>query len=132
AAAGCRVTATGVSQREVETLPATAGVTALPLDVTDDGVIAALVAGLPRLDILVNSAGMILRQGAEFDVANYQRVIDVNLTGTMRLCVACHPLLAQRGGSIVNIASVLSYFGSGLAPAYSSSKGGVAQLTKSL
>ena len=132
AAAGCRVTATGVNPSEIEMFPPTASVTAMRLDVTDDGAIAALVANLPRLDILVNSAGMILRQGAEFEVASYQRVIDVNLTGTMRLCAACHPLLSRRGGSIVNVASVLSYFGSGLAPAYSSSKGGVAQLTKSL
>jgi NAD(P)-dependent dehydrogenase (short-subunit alcohol dehydrogenase family) len=59
-------------------------------------------------------------------------VVDVNLTGTMRLCAACHPLLAKRGGSIVNVASMLSFFGGGLVPAYSASKGGIAQLTKSL
>src|SRR4051812_26619752 len=98
AAAGCRVTATGVNPAEIEAFPPTAGVTAVLLDVADDRAITALVAGLPRLDILVNSAGIILRQGAEFDLANFQRVIDVNLTGTMRLCAACHPLLAQRGG----------------------------------
>ncbi len=50
----------------------------------------------------------------------------------MRLCSACRPLLAQRGGAIVNIASVLSFFGSGSVPAYSAAKGGIAQLTKSL
>ena len=132
AVAGCRVTATGLNRAETEAFPPTDGVTALPLDVTDAAAIGALVAGLPRLDILVNSAGTILRQGAEFDLVNFQRVIDVNLTGTMRLCTACRPLLSKRGGSIVNIASVLSQFGSGLAPAYSSSKGGVALLTKSL
>src|SRR5262249_1084083 len=132
AAASCRVIATGVNASEIEAFPATAGVTTVPLDVTDESAIATLVAGLPRLDILVNSAGMILRQEAEFDVENFQRVIDVNLTGMMRMCSACRPLLAKGGGSIVNVASVLSYFGSGLCPAYSSSKGGVAQLTKSL
>src|SRR4051794_10995037 len=118
AAAGCRVTATGVNPAEIETFLPTTGVTAVVLDVADDRAVASLVTGLPRLDVLVNSAGMILRNRAEFDVANYQRVLDVNLTGTMRLCVACRPLLAQGGGSIVNVASVLSYFGSGLAPAY--------------
>jgi NAD(P)-dependent dehydrogenase (short-subunit alcohol dehydrogenase family) len=48
------------------------------------------------------------------------------------MCIACRPLLAARGASIVNIASVLSFFGCGMAPAYSSSKGGIAQPTKSL
>ena len=50
----------------------------------------------------------------------------------MRMCLASHPLLAQSGGSIVNIASMYSYFGGPHAPAYTASKGGVAQLTKSL
>ena len=50
----------------------------------------------------------------------------------MRLCTAFHAHLARQNGCIVNIASMLSYFGSGFAPAYSSSKGAIAQLTKSL
>jgi NAD(P)-dependent dehydrogenase (short-subunit alcohol dehydrogenase family) len=94
--------------------------------------VAGLVAGLDRLDILVNGAGMIVRAGGEFEVETFQRVVEVNLTGSMRLATACKPLLARRGGAIVNIASMLSFFGSGASPAYSSSKGGVAQLTKSL
>ena len=60
------------------------------------------------------------------------RVLDVNLTGTMRCCLAAHPLLAEGGGAIVNTASMLSTFGGPLVPAYSASKGGVAQLTKAL
>jgi len=56
----------------------------------------------------------------------------VNLNGTMRLCAAARPLLARTQGCIVNTASVLSYLGGGLVPGYSASKGGVAQLTKSL
>ena len=48
------------------------------------------------------------------------------------MCIACRPLLAESGGAIVNIASMSSFFGNGQAPAYSASKGGVAQLTKSL
>src|SRR5690349_18173402 len=50
----------------------------------------------------------------------------------MRVCAAARPLLAASRGAIVNTASMLSFFGSGYAPAYSASKGGVAQLTKSL
>ena len=59
-------------------------------------------------------------------------VIDINLNGTMRVCAAARPLLARTAGTIVNTASMLSFFGGGLVPAYSASKGGVAQLTKSL
>jgi NAD(P)-dependent dehydrogenase (short-subunit alcohol dehydrogenase family) len=59
-------------------------------------------------------------------------VIDVNLVGTMRMCMACHTALSASRGCVVNIASMLSFFGSAGAPAYSSSKGGIAQLTKSL
>ena len=97
----------------------------------DDAAIASLVADLPRLDILVNCAGMI-RRGAEHDPAVFADVLDVNLTGTMRLCAAARPGLARTAGCIVNTASVLAFFGGGLVPGYSASKGGVAQLTKSL
>jgi NAD(P)-dependent dehydrogenase (short-subunit alcohol dehydrogenase family) len=50
----------------------------------------------------------------------------------MRVCATARPLLAQRGGCIVNLASMLSFFGGALVPGYSASKGGIAQLTKSL
>ena len=101
------------------------------LDVADAESVAAAFAGLDRLDILVNAAG-IIRRAAEYDLDIFRQVLDVNLTGTMRLCTAARPLLARGGGAIVNIASMLSFFGGGLAPAYSASKGAVAQLTKSL
>ncbi|MDB5362523.1 MAG: 2-deoxy-D-gluconate 3-dehydrogenase [Rhodospirillales bacterium] len=133
--AGARVLATGLGQAEIAAAEAStefAGIAVRPLDVADEGAVTALVAGLDRLDILVNGAGMIVRAGGEFEVETFQRVIEVNLTGAMRLATACRPLLARRGGAIVNIASMLSFFGSGAAPAYSASKGGIAQLTKSL
>src|SRR5262249_17221997 len=101
-------------------------------DVADQAAVDRLVAGITRLDVLVNAAGMILRGGLEFEPEGFLRVVDVNLGGTMRMCRACRGLLARRGGSIVNLASMLSAFGSGYAPAYSASKGGVVQLTRSL
>ncbi len=101
------------------------------LDVTSQADVDALTGGLERLDVLVNCAGMILRD-AEFEMPSFLQVLNVNLAGTMRLCVGCRPLLVRSGGSIVNIASVLSYFGGPRVPAYSASKGGVVQLTKSL
>jgi NAD(P)-dependent dehydrogenase (short-subunit alcohol dehydrogenase family) len=101
------------------------------LDVTSQRDVDALVSGLDRLDVLVNSAGIILRD-EEFEMPAFLRVLDVNLAGMMRLSVACRPLLARDDGCIVNIASLLSFFGGARVPAYSASKGGVVQLTKSL
>jgi NAD(P)-dependent dehydrogenase (short-subunit alcohol dehydrogenase family) len=68
----------------------------------------------------------------EFTEDGFVQTVDINLHGTMRTSYAARHLLAARGGAIVNTASMMSFFGSGTAPAYASSKGGVVQLTKSL
>ncbi|MDP9169318.1 MAG: SDR family oxidoreductase [Acidobacteriota bacterium] len=101
------------------------------LDVTLQSSVDDLAGSLSALDILVNCAG-IIRRDEEFELPTFLSVLDVNLSGTMRMCMACKPLLGQSGGSIVNIASVLSFFGGARVPAYSASKGGIVQLTKSL
>ncbi len=93
--------------------------------------VATAVAALARLDVLVNCAG-ILRRGAELDPAVFADVVDINLNGSMRTCAAARALLRASGGCIVNTASMLSFFGGALVPGYAASKGGVAQLTKSL
>ena len=131
-AAGYHVTVTGLTAEEVAAAPVRDNLRAVTLDVTRDTDVAACIGGFERLDALVNCAGIILRDGKEFTVEGFQQVIDVNLTGTMRLCVAAKPLLEKQGGAIVNTASVWSFFGGGLVPAYTASKGGVAQLTKAL
>jgi NAD(P)-dependent dehydrogenase (short-subunit alcohol dehydrogenase family) len=131
-AASYGVTVTGLTAEEVAAVPNCENLRAEVLDVTSDAAVAACIGRLPRLDALVNCAGIILRDGKEFTVEGFQQVIDVNLTGTMRMCLASKPLLEKQGGAIVNTASVWSFFGSGLAPAYTASKGGVAQLTKAL
>lgn len=128
---GWAVTATGVSEAEVAACPVLENLTTVTLDVTDDGAIAELVGTHERLDGLVNCAGILMRE-AEYEIETFCKVIDVNLTGTMRMCLAARPLLERSGGAIVNTASMLSYFGGPLVPAYSASKGGVAQLTKAL
>jgi NAD(P)-dependent dehydrogenase (short-subunit alcohol dehydrogenase family) len=104
------------------------------LDVRDGNAVQALVTQFDTLDVLVNCAGTIRRGGAELDPAAFADVVDINLVGTMRLCAAARSRLAAApaGGCIVNTASMLSFFGGGLVPGYSASKGGVAQLTKSL
>ena len=103
----------------------------MALDVRDEGAIRALIERLTRLDMLVNCAG-IIRRGDEHDPAVFDEVVDVNLSGTMRCCAPARPAPAAARGAIVNTASMLSFFGGGLVPGYTASKGGVAQLTKSL
>jgi NAD(P)-dependent dehydrogenase (short-subunit alcohol dehydrogenase family) len=135
---GAVVTVTGATRAEAESARAAAsfaGRDALSLDVRDDAAVRRVIADLPRLDVLVNCAG-IIRRGAEHDLAVFEEVLAVNLTGTMRCCALARDKLrmsaARPGGSIVNMASMLSFQGGGLVPGYSASKGGVAQLTKSL
>ncbi|MDR3373356.1 MAG: SDR family oxidoreductase [Ancalomicrobiaceae bacterium] len=92
----------------------------------------ALLGG--QLDILVNSAGVQKRHPAEaFPLDDWQAVLEVNLTATFAMCqLAGRLMLAQGRGKIVNIASLLSFFGGFTVPAYAASKGGVLQLTKAL
>lgn len=130
--AGYAVTVLGIDTASIAVLPEHPNLTAITADVTRDGDVQASIAGLDRLDALVNCAGIILRGGQEFTPEGFQRVIDVNLTGTMRMCLAAKDLLAASGGAIVNIASLWSSFGAPLNPAYTASKGGIVQLTKSL
>lgn len=130
--AGYGVTVTALTPDEAAAVPAQENLKVVTLDVTSDVQVAACVGALPRLDALVNCAGMILREGKEFTIEGFQKVIDVNLTGTMRMCMAAKPQLEKQGGAIVNTASLWSFFGAPLTPAYTASKGGVAQLTKAL
>lgn len=132
---GATVLATGATQADVDAADADgaagASVRHVVLDVRDAEAVQSLIGSLAGLDVVVNCAGVI-RRGAELDPETFASVIDINLTGTMRVCAAARPLLARTQGSIINTASMLSYFGGGLVPGYSASKGGVAQLTKSL
>ena len=133
--AGCEVVATGLDVAAVEAsaLKAQPRLRLAPLDVTDDAQIAAFTSGLDGLHTLVNCAG-ILARFKEFEIETFQKVIDVNLTGTFRMCTACKPLLAANpgGGSVVNIASMNAFVALPWIPAYCASKGGVVMLTKSL
>jgi NAD(P)-dependent dehydrogenase (short-subunit alcohol dehydrogenase family) len=101
------------------------------LDVRSTDDVAAALKAFDRLDIVVNCAGVISRV-EEHRIDVFERVMDINLNGTMRVCSAARELLKASSGCIVNTASMLSFFGGGLVPAYSASKGAVAQLTKSL
>ncbi|MEN9418152.1 MAG: 2-dehydro-3-deoxy-D-gluconate 5-dehydrogenase [Pseudomonadota bacterium] len=135
AAEGAQVTATGATAGEVERARVDETLAAVldlrVLDVRDEPAVQALVGGLGELDVVVNCAGVI-RRGAEHDPAVFADTVAINLTGTMRVCAAAREGLKARRGCVVNTASMLSFFGGGLVPGYSASKGGVAQLTKSL
>jgi len=87
-----------------------------------------------RLDILVNAAGIQRRHKCEeFPLSDWQEVLEVNLTAVFSLCqLAGRVMLAQGKGKIINVASLLSFFGGFTVPAYAASKGGVMQLTKAL
>lgn len=132
AQAGYDVLATGLTEEEVAAAPAHPAIRHARLDVTRDAEVATTVAGCARLDALVNCAGMIQRGGKEFEIEAFRLTLEVNLTGTMRMCLAAKDKLAASGGAIVNTASMLTFHGSAYAPGYSASKGGVGQLTKSL
>jgi NAD(P)-dependent dehydrogenase (short-subunit alcohol dehydrogenase family) len=125
------VHATGATDSEVDRAGSTPGIVFSRLDVRDRAAVDALASRFERLDVLVNCAG-IIRRIDEHDPEVFDLVLDVNLSGTMRLCAACRPVLARSGGVILNTASLLSFVGGGLVPGYAASKGGVAQLTKSL
>jgi len=127
---GAKVIAAGV-QSASHQLPEEPAIAIEELDVRDTAAIHTLIDALPQLDLLVNCAGIINR-GKEHQVDVFENVIDINLTGTLRCCTAARDKLAQSKGCIVNTASMLSFFGGGLVPAYSASKGGIMQLTKSL
>jgi NAD(P)-dependent dehydrogenase (short-subunit alcohol dehydrogenase family) len=131
AAAGWRVVAGGIGEAEVAAFRPDPNIEAVRLDVIDDASVAALIERCPRIDALVNCAG-ILRKAEEYQIDAFRSVIEVNLVGTMRMCMAAKPKLAAAKGAIVNTASMYTFFGAAHAPAYAASKGGVAQLTKSL
>ncbi|WP_432879292.1 SDR family NAD(P)-dependent oxidoreductase [Kribbella sp. CA-245084] len=105
--------------------------TEVEVDLRQPGELEALISSLGSLHVLVNAAG-IIRRGDEHQPDVFREVVEINLTGAMRACEAAHSLLAASSGCIVNVASMLSYFGGPLVPAYSASKGGIVQLTKSL
>jgi NAD(P)-dependent dehydrogenase (short-subunit alcohol dehydrogenase family) len=122
--AGAHVTVAGVGDAEIAAAaadPLLSKARAHKLDVRDGDAIKSLVNSLDGLDVVVNCAGVI-RRGDELEPDVFESVVDINLNGTMRVCSAARPLLAKTNGAIVNLASMLSFFGGGLVPGYAASK----------
>jgi NAD(P)-dependent dehydrogenase (short-subunit alcohol dehydrogenase family) len=95
-----------------------------------------LLTAFPRIDVLVNAAGITVRTRAE-DLAldDWRRVLDVNATGAFVCCqVFGRQMIRQGGGAIVNMASIMGLSGCGLYPniSYQTSKGAVVNLTRAL
>ncbi len=101
------------------------------LDVRSPTEIDAFIKALPRLDVLVNAAG-IARPDAEYEDATYLEVMDVNLNAAMRTTMAALPQLRASKGSVINFASMLSYLADESVPAYGASKTGIMGLTRAL
>ena len=111
----------------------------LPVDVTDEASVRAMVdavmARFPRIDILVNAAGITVRKRAEdVSVEEWRHILDVNATGSFICCQAVGERMArQGGGAIVNLSSVRGRFGARFGQTeYSASKGAIDALTRSL
>jgi 2-deoxy-D-gluconate 3-dehydrogenase len=123
---------------ELSALRPGARVHALAADLGDRAEVSRLIAGAiawqGHLDILVNNAGIIRRTpAAEHTDADWDDVLRVNLDGVFTACRAAgQHMLARGSGRIINVASLLTFFGGITVPGYAASKGAVGQLTKAL
>lgn len=97
-------------------------------------VASAVLERFGRIDILFNNAGINIRkQPQDLSLEEWHKVIDVNLTAALSMSQAVYPAMKKAGGGkIINIGSMTSIFGAPFAVAYSSSKGGIVQMSKSM
>jgi 3-oxoacyl-[acyl-carrier protein] reductase len=103
----------------------------LAADVTDPASVAAALEGVPRIDVLVNNAGILIEAAlATMALADFDRQVAVNLRGPFVMTQAALPKI-PKGGRIVNVASELAYLGREGASAYAATKGAILSLTRS-
>lgn len=132
AALGADVTATGSSKAKIAALTGESPrIRFQVLDVRDREAVKAFCARQSRCDVLVNGAG-IARGGAEWDEDIWLDTMEVNLNSQFRLAIGLKDRLAEAKGSIINIASMLSFMADPGVPAYTASKTGVLGLTRAL
>ena len=112
---------------------------ALQVDVTDraslEPALAQVESELGGIEILVNNAGIVSVSGGVLRETpeDWDKVLETQLNAVFLLSkVAARSMLKRKRGKIINIASMLSFFGSGVAPSYSAAKGAIVQLTKSM
>jgi 3-oxoacyl-[acyl-carrier protein] reductase len=102
------------------------------VDVRNDAALAAYSPPFNSLDVLVQSQGLVLYRRAEFEIAEFRRVVDVNLTSVMACAMKFHALLAQSRGAMIVINSVAAFLATKGNPAYNATKAGVLGLTRNL
>ena len=132
AGAGASVTIADVDRERAEALSAELpGSSVLLLNITDEAAVAEAFAGLGPLDILVNNAGVgLVGNVEETELADFERLVNVNVTGMFLVTRAAMPKLLEAKGSIVNIASVAGLVGVKRRFAYCATKGAVVALTR--
>ncbi len=134
--AGAEVTITGTRTGPGEYAEDLKGFRYLQLNLTEDAQIAAVARALPQLDILVNNAGANFMLENEYDPDIFEKGVRVNLTSAYRISHALKDKLARSalpgGASVIGIASLTSYFGVEVVPAYGAAKAGIVQLMKTL
>jgi 2-deoxy-D-gluconate 3-dehydrogenase len=141
ASRGARIAVAGRDQKksakaaaELATLGADAA--AFEVDVADPGSAKRLAETVASrfggIDILINNAGINIRKPPEaIALEEWNKVMDVNMTGAFLCSQAVYPEMKRRGGGkIVNIGSIMSIFGASFVPAYAASKGAIVQFTK--
>jgi NAD(P)-dependent dehydrogenase (short-subunit alcohol dehydrogenase family) len=104
------------------------------IDVTDRAALDRLASRLPKLDVLINAAGILTenRPVDELSPDDFKRNFEVNVLGTLNACQAFGPALRSTRGAVVNLASQAALVSLPAQAAYTTSKGAVAALTRSL
>ncbi|MCP5397166.1 MAG: SDR family oxidoreductase [Sphingomonadaceae bacterium] len=140
ASEGAWVFCCDVNSQAGEVIAAEIGGAFLRLDVTSEAqwqdVAKTALAHSGQIDVLVNAAGIegeLSQGGLATTYAEYRKVMDINLDGTLLGCLAIMPHMVEIGrGAVVNISSIVSFMGTPSALAYGISKAGVEQLTRSM
>jgi 3-oxoacyl-[acyl-carrier protein] reductase len=139
--AGAAVTITGTRAAAADYAHDLSAFTYRHLDVRDGAAIEALAGSLDGLDVLVNNAGMnfpgVRGDGrSEWTPEVFEDSVRINLFGAFRLAVACRRLLSDSrfdgGASVLNMASMSSFFAVPFVPGYGAAKAGIVQMTKNL
>ncbi len=135
--AGARVTITGTRPKAGDYDADLSRYDYRCLKMEDREAVDALPGSLDALDVLVNNAGQTLPGGKnEYIPDVFEQSVAINLFGAFRLAIACKPLLEKSaregGGSVVNLASMSSFFSVPMVPGYGAAKAAIVQMTKNL
>tara|TARA_A100000171_G_scaffold41016_1_gene41676 strand:+ start:200 stop:937 length:738 start_codon:yes stop_codon:yes gene_type:complete len=108
------------------------GLSYAQMDVSDFAAIEAYTPPFTTLDVLVLSQGIVLYKRQEFEMAGFQKVMDVNLGSLMACAAKFHDMLTATKGSLITISSTAGFHATRGNPAYSASKTGAVGLTRTL